>query len=355
MVMEKKIWVEILTPKQVMIFGRLVKELHKKGYETIVTTRNYSEVNEVLKSNGIDAIVVGKHGGKTLEGKLSASIERMRKLFQIIKKEKPNLAIYLSSPDAARISFGLGIRSISLNDIPEAVAQSKLTVPISTLVVCPAFIPKSVFVRYGARPEQIVQYNALDPVAWIKNFKPNTEILKKLNLSKKKKIVTFRTEETKAAYLNEKTNGSELFPIIKEVAKRDDVQVVVISRYDQEKFMKKGLKDNVTITNYVGDTLSLLYYSDLFVGAGGTMSLEAALLGTPTISCRNISTYYERYAIKKGLIERAEKGEELKKIEKVLAKNSEYKKKLRKVSKELIKEMEDPIRVLLKSAESLLK
>lgn len=33
------------------------------------------------------------------------------------------------------------------------------------------------------------------------------------------------------------------------------------------------------------DAISLLYYSDAMIGAGGTMNREAAVLGVPTISC----------------------------------------------------------------------
>ena len=236
--MAKKVWVDILTPKQVMFFGKLLKKLHEKGFETFVTTRDYAEVNKVLQNNGIKAEKVGKHGGADLSKKLSASLGRAQKLQEIAEREKPDLAIYLSSPEAARVAFGLGIKSISFNDIPEAEAQSRLTVPISTRIVCPACIPKQAFVNYGINDSQIVQYNGLDPIAWIKDFEPSEEVLAELGIDKSKPIITFRTEETKAAYLKEKTDSSMLVPIINRLAEKD-LNLVVLSRYEQDKKIKE--------------------------------------------------------------------------------------------------------------------
>ena len=74
--------------------------------------------------------------------------------------------------------------------------------------------------------------------------------------------------------------------------------IVVLSRYEQDKKIREEVSEKVKVTSYVSDPQSLMHYSDVFVGAGGTMSIEAGLLGTPTLSCRQIETYYE----KKGLV-----------------------------------------------------
>ncbi len=351
--MAKKVWIEILTPKQVMFFGRLLNRCRQKGYETIVTSRDYSEVNKVRERRGIEAEVAGKHGGSTLSGKLSASLERAEKLQEIAESEAPDVAIYLSSPEAARVSFGLGIESISVNDIPEAEAQSRLTVPISSRVAAPKCIPKEVFTKYGISEDKIVQYDALDPIAWLKDFEPDEKVLEELDINKEKQLITFRTMETKASYLKGDKKVNFLVPVIKEISEKTNAQIVVLSRYSQEEEIKKELSDEILVTNYVSQSQSLLYYSDVFVGAGGTMSLEAGLLGTPTLSCRPFDTYYEKYAKKEGLIEHVERGNEAEKIIHMLEKNGEYKKELRKTAERLKKEMEDPIDVLMETIEEL--
>ena len=49
------------------------------------------------------------------------------------------------------------------------------------------------------------------------------------------------------------------------------------------------------------DSISLLYYADAMIGAGGTMNREAAVLGIPTVSCYPEHILgVDKYLIKKG-------------------------------------------------------
>ncbi|MCQ8905149.1 MAG: DUF354 domain-containing protein, partial [Methanothermobacter sp.] len=64
--------------------------------------------------------------------------------------------------------------------------------------------------------------------------------------------------------------------------------------------------DNVTIIKPPVDTFSLMKRCDLVIGAGGTMNREAALLGTPVISCypgKPLSV--DRFYIDNGLMYRS--------------------------------------------------
>src|SRR3989344_9470072 len=210
-----KIWIEILTPKQVMMFGRLAKALEKE-HELLITTREYKETNEHLELKRVGANCIGKHGGRTLEGKLNACIERMGLLNELVQKEKPNVLVSLSSPEASRVAFGLKIPHICVNDIPEAEAVTRLTAPLATLIIAPKLIPKQAWEKYGVQKEKVVQYDALDPVAWIKGFKPDQGVLTELGIKRDKPIVTFRTEEIFASYLEGKIaggNSSLVLPI----------------------------------------------------------------------------------------------------------------------------------------------
>ncbi len=352
-----KIWIDILTPKQVMMFGRLAKELEKE-HEVLITTREYKETNELLKLMKVEANCVGKHGGRTLEGKLNAGIERMNLLNELIQKEKPNVLVSLSSPEASRVAFGLKIPHACVNDIPEAEAVTRLTAPLASIIVAPKLIPKSAWQKYGVQKEKIVQYDALDPVAWLKDFKPDKSVLDSLGIDKKKPIVTFRTEEIFAAYLSGKIgegNSSLVLPIVNELMEKIDANFVVLPRYqEQEETISQLLNGRAFIPHHAIDGPSLLYYSDLFIGSGGTMTLEAALLGTPTISCRPFSTMYEDYAVKQGLVIKANGKNATKKAVEILKSNGDYKKKLGKRAKQLMGRMEDPNEVIKKVVQKFL-
>jgi len=82
-------------------------------------------------------------------------------------------------------------------------------------------------------------------------------------------------------------------------------QVLILGRYqDQIDFFKRRYEKNVQILENVVDGISLLRKIDLFIGAGGTMSAEAALIGKPVISIAPISFYVEKLSYKMRIVKK---------------------------------------------------
>lgn len=115
-----------------------------------------------------------------------------------------------------------------------------------------------------------------------------------------------------------------------------------------------------TIIETVTDGNLLLKLADLFIGAGGTMSAEAALMGKPVISITPINFYVEKYLIKMGLIKKVKNSSTLtKSIKNILSQSPFVKNKntinnnsdlytMPKMSSKIIAEMEDPIEIFKK-------
>ena len=80
------IWLDFLTPKQLFFLGELGKRLELRGHDVFSTTRKHREIDALIKLKNIDALVVGKYGGGTLEGKLATSAYRIERLSHIISK-----------------------------------------------------------------------------------------------------------------------------------------------------------------------------------------------------------------------------------------------------------------------------
>ena len=195
-------WIDILTPKQANFFTPLIKRLSGHGAEILATTRKYREVNQLLEIRKISAIKIGRHGGRILKNKLVSSAERTRRLALLLSKRRCDLALSFSSPEAARVAYGLSVPHYCVSDSPHAEAVSRLTIPLSKMLFTPKVVPKSAWSRYGIREDLIVQYDALDPAAWLKEFKPNPRVLDDLGLDQSLPIITVRPEETEASYLS---------------------------------------------------------------------------------------------------------------------------------------------------------
>ncbi len=302
--------VDILTPKQALLFKEVVGFLEEDGVEVYCTTRSYFEVEEMLKLLRLKAVCIGKHGGASLQGKLEAYAERVRNMTSFYSRLRPSLVLSFSSPEAARTSFGLSIPHLAVNDSPHATAVARLTIPLSSILFTPWIIPAKEWMRYGIDKSRIISYRGLDPASWLKCFKPSRKVLDEIGLETDKPILTIRPPEYLASYILGKGEY-----VIRNIAsavkrlhrKRPDLQVVVLSRYGNAIKFRKIFGNTAMVTEAVVDGRSLLNFSTLFVGAGGTMTAEAALMGIPTISVYPGSTIVEEYLVRKGLVFKANK------------------------------------------------
>jgi predicted glycosyltransferase len=337
-----KIWIDILTPKQLLFSESIVERLRKK-HHILCTSREYEEVTKLSKIRHFDLTFIGKYGGGNKKNKLEASIERIEKLSKKIKKFEPNLVISYGSPEASRISFGLGIKHIMFCDSPHANAVMRLTLPLIQKLLIPNIIPKKEFSKYGISEKNIIQYKAIDAVVTMKR-EINENISSPFKNNNKKNIL-IRLEEEEASYT---LNSNKIIPIIQKI-KNDykNENIIVLGRYTKQiKNLQKVIGNQVKIIKMSFDGKYLLNNTDIFIGSGGTMTAESALLGIPTISYNAVPNIVENFLVKKDLVKRET---DPNKISNHIKKIFESKSNLnQKRAKKIVKNMEDPIEKLIK-------
>src|SRR3989304_3036424 len=347
-----KVWLDVLTPKQVNFFAELQRRLNARGFKTFLTTREYREVNELLQLRGVKAERVGRHGGGLIRDKLVESANRIVALVRLIEEQEPDVAISFSSPEAARVAFGLKIPHYCVSDSPHAEAVCRLTIPLSKKLFTPWVIPSYAWKKYGIQPRDIVHYRALDPAVWLDSPKGNSKVPESLHLDPSKPTVVLRTPEEHAAYLSERSNtsiGTEIVAKILDLDK-DGLQIVVLPRYnDQTERFKKRFGNRIVLPEHVVDAVSLIRFASVFVGGGGTMSAEAALLGVPVISYYpGEPTFIERFLIKYGLVERLLDPGRVAQRALSICRSHDFSEFYRKKSIRLLRSMEDPLRVIMR-------
>jgi hypothetical protein len=348
-----KVWLDILTPKQANLLGELKHKLEASGVKTYLTTREYREVNELLQLRGLKATQIGRHGGEKLKDKLVESSNRVSALAKLIADQDIDAAITFSSPEAARVAFGLKIPHYCVSDSPHAEAVSRLTLPLSVKLFTPWIIPVPAWTRYGVHPRDIVRYRALDPIAWLPHSKGNSKVLDSLKLDLSKPIVVVRTPEEYASYLSDR-NESIADKVTETIAKLVDVsgessQIVVLPRYEtQGQRYERRFGSGVIVPEHVVDAISLLQVSSVFLGGGGTMTAEAALLGVPVISYYpGEATFVERFLIRYGLVERILDSGRIAQRTNAICKSQDFREFCQKKSATLVRSMEDPLRVIV--------
>ena len=336
-----KIWIDILTPKQLLFSEPIIEKLSKK-HELLCTSRDYDEVSKLAKVRNFDLDFVGKHGGNDMKSKLAASIDRMQKMSRKIKNFSPDLAISYCSPEAARISFGLGIKHIAFCDSPHANAVMRLTLPLIQKLLIPSVIQKNEFSRYGIDKKNIISYKAIDASVTIKRKINQNESLPFRN--NKRKNILIRIEEEEAAYTSK---SSKIIPIIKKIVEQfNDENIVILGRYPKQiQNIQKIIGKKAKIVKMSFDGKHLLNNTDIFIGSGGTMTAESALMGIPTISYNAVPNIIENFLVKKQLVKRETNA---RKISEHIIKTFESTNKMeQKRAKKVVGQMEDPIQKLL--------
>lgn len=336
-----KIWIDILTPKQLLFSEPIVERLGTK-HDLLCTSREYEEVSKLSKIRHFDLMFVGKHGGGDKKSKLEASIERINKLSKKIAKFKPDVVISFGSPEAARISFGLGIKHIMFCDSPHANAVMRLTLPLIQKVLIPHIIPKKEFSKYGISEKNIVQYKAIDAVVTMKR-EINEKIASPFKNNNKKNIL-IRVEEEEAAYTSK---SSKIVPIIQKIANDyKDENIIVLGRYTKQILnLQKATSNKVKIIKMSFDGKYLLKNTDIFIGSGGTMTAESALMGVPTISYNAVPNIVEKFLVKKYLVKRETNPSKISNhIKKIFELNDNQSQKR---AEKIVNQMEDPIEKLI--------
>lgn len=312
------IWLDITNLPHALFFKEFIK-----GHETLVTSRDFGDLNTLLDSHGIEHISIGRHGGKSPGDKLIESSKRIEKLADIVSAEI-DVAVSKQSVELPRVAFGLDIPAIQFIDNEYAEKQNRLVLPLCSKIIVPEALDADRLIAQGASKGQILEVKCIFEASQIKDFEPDPDVPKIHGLEE---YVIVRPESYTASYFNNRGLTTELIERLKGLG----FQIVVLPRGD-EKYDAKTLRN--------ADSLSLMYYANAVLGGGGTMTREAALLGTPAIS------YYlqdllgvDRFLIENGLLAHSTKIDE---IVGLLEDVADKKQELREKAKEIIKEMEDP-------------
>ena len=282
------IWIDIVNEANVRFWRRFLKKFRGP---VLLTTRRKGSLVELLRTMiPVEAVVVGKWGANEYE-KLISFAERVKELALLIADKEIDLAISKASVEQARVSFGLGIPYIAMNDndIPPHIV-TRLTFPLSTLSIVPECFSGP---TYG----ETIKFKGLFEVSHVLDFMEDGEFVKSdLGLDEGEYVV-IRYPPISSHYLRE---SGPFEGIVEKFLRERKIQAVKIRR---EGIIELPSGERV-IANI--DGISLISRSAGLISGGGTMAREAALLGVPSISLfPGEDPCVSRILMKEGLMRKA--------------------------------------------------
>ena len=275
-----RVWIDITAPAHVLVFRPLIRILRERGDEVQITARDYAQTVQLLELHGVEADVLGHHGGRSRLGKARSLTSRLRALRGWARGRQFDVALAHGSHELTMTARRLGIPSATTFDYEFAYLQHQLGCRAATRVVVPEAIPPDRLKRYGVGPEKLRRYPGLKEEYYLADFEPDPAALTQFEVDPARTLVVVRTPPDVSLYHR---RSNPLFPQVLERLGHDgSVHAIVLPRTAEQRDFVRGLGlPSVLVPDRAVDGQSLIALADVVVSAGGTMNREAVALGVP--------------------------------------------------------------------------
>jgi uncharacterized protein len=281
----KKIWIDLDNSPHVPFFIPIVKELKDRGHSVFITTRDCFQVCSLADHYKMNHIRIGKHYGANKILKVLGTVWRSLQLMPTVLREKPDVSLSHGSRSLIILSSLLRIPTILLFDYEYSTSIPFLE-PV--LGIAPEVINNPDITKHFKRG--LRGYRGLKEDVYVSSFRPDSSILKKLNINEDEIVVTIRPPATEAHYHNPDSEKL-FFEVVEFLGETPNVRMVILPR--NEKTQKELVyrtwpqwcaERRIIVPDQALNGLDLIWHSDLVVSGGGTMNREAAALGVPVYS-----------------------------------------------------------------------
>jgi len=275
-----RVWVDMTNSPHVLVLRPVLAELERRGWEVVVTAREFAQTLPLLDRFDIEHTVIGRHRGKAMFAKALGMAARTTQMIAFGRGKGFTLALSHASNDLPVAARLLGIPHVTMFDYEYARLSHSINVRFSVKALIPDAIPAKALDRYGGTPKKVDRYPGLKEEYYLADFEPDPSVLDELHLNEDKVLVTVRTPPSMAAY--HRMENPLFADVLRDIAARDDAQAVVLLRTPDQRELVESLEaGNIVVPAQVVDAQSLVYYSDLVISGGGTLNREAVALGTP--------------------------------------------------------------------------
>jgi predicted glycosyltransferase len=287
-----KIWIDFINTPQVSFWVPFIKELKKENNEFILTCRDSGNTIDLLEKNGFDFVIIGEKVGTGFFNNILVFLKRLLQLYFFIRKNKSDIAVSQSSFYQPIVAWILNINCLYTNDNEHAKGNF-FGFLFAKKVILPEALNNKKFTKRWPLKSKISFYPSVKEAIYLSQQKEM--FMKILN---KKSVIYFRPEPWSAQYYNGPINFFDytLISLVSEfkiiILPRDKKQ---IKHYQQKKFLDLSVVTQpLNLTDIISDCL-------LFIGAGGSMTREIAILGVPVVSIYQAEILcVDQYLIDKG-------------------------------------------------------
>lgn len=267
-----KILLELVHPANVHYFKHFIFIMKKRGHEVLVIARDKEVTIDLLDFYNIKYVNRGKGGSSFFRKLIDIPVADFR-IFKHALKFKPDIFISFGSMNMGHVSFLLGKPHISFDDTEHNWLNQKMYIPFVNQTLTPYCYNKNLG-KKQIRFDGFMEFGSIHP----NYFKPDDSIYEYLEIDKGEKFILLRFISWEAIH-DVGQKGLSLDVKRKAVEELSKYARVFIS---SEKNLPEEFKP-YQIQIPPEKMHDALYFAELFFGESGTMAVEAAFLGTPSV------------------------------------------------------------------------
>ncbi len=262
-------------PSQYLFLRETIKQLKTTGNEINIYIKTKDVLEDLLSKDGQQYVNIHqKSRGDSKISILISLIKRILYLFPLILKSKPDLLISADAPFAI-IGKILNINRITFTEDDYSVIKtlSDITYPFTHTILCPRVCDVGKWKKKKVAYSGYMKLGYLHPNV----FTPDKNIVEKYNLPDKYAIVRLAKLNAHHDFGIQGINTKMLKTIISKF-KEHYINVFISSEDSlEEEFLEYSLNISPSDIHHV------LFYSSFFICDSQSMTVEAALLGVPSI------------------------------------------------------------------------
>lgn len=272
-----KVAFDIQHPAQVHLFKHAIRDLEAAGHETLVLSRDKEVTHALLDAYDIDHVSLSRRRGGLPAAILELAVREIRTALSA-RRFDPDVFVSRVSPPAVHAAALVDAASVVVTDtdIEDTLlgrAYHAVTLPLADVICRPPDLGLT-----AAREKQYVL--AFQELAYLhpERFSPSTEALAAHGVAVDEPYFVMRLAGWDA-YHDVGRRGIDQVTM-RELASYLSAHGTLYVSAEGEVPDIDGMHPLPTPPHLIHD---LLYHADLYVGDSGTMSTEAAMLGTPAV------------------------------------------------------------------------
>lgn len=264
---------ELTHPKHYYQYRYIINEFIQRGDRVKIIARDKDVLLELLKNEGHDYEIYGKHK-KKLKGKIFNIISIFFNYLGIVRKFKPDYILSKASFYAVLIKPFTKAKLVITPDSEVVWLTRKIVAPFSDIIIT----PETYKLNYGKKHKRLNGFFEecyLGPLS----FKPSKEFLKKAKIDNNKPffILRFISWDANHDVGQFGFNDKEKIKLVKTLSQYGSV---IISA--EQKNLPVELNGYLS-TIPPNEIHHLLHFATMYIGDSQSMATESALLGTPSL------------------------------------------------------------------------